>query len=228
MKALFRSRAVQAILTAVFAAYLKLCLSSKRWIRVNQDAAEATWAEGGPIILCFWHARISYSPWSWDRRRAPEIAALISHSRDGEFIANTMAKLGFPAIRGSSTKSTIKGEKEKGGAAAFRDALRWMRGGGSIAITPDGPRGPAERMQEGAPMLAKMTGAPVLFVGLASDRQVRLDTWDRGTLPLPFGKAAMVWDGPVRVERDADIEALKDEWSARLTAVTERAEALVA
>jgi lysophospholipid acyltransferase (LPLAT)-like uncharacterized protein len=105
--------------------------------------------------------------------------------------------------------------------------LRWVKAGNAVAITPDGPRGPAERMDKGAPVLAQITGAPVLLVGLASKPCIRVGTWDRTVIPLPFSRGAMVWDGPLTAARNADAEALAAEWAERLSAVTRRAEALV-
>jgi hypothetical protein len=121
--------------------------------------------------------------------------ALISRSNDGEFIARTVEKLGFPSIRGSSAKKTDLA-KNKHGEQAFRDMVQWVRDGGGVAITPDGPRGPAEHMEKGTPSLARITGAPVIFVGLAAKPCIRLGSWDNTMIPLPFAKAAMVWDGP--------------------------------
>jgi lysophospholipid acyltransferase (LPLAT)-like uncharacterized protein len=227
MKGLFRSAAVQATLAFLLAGYLRVCLSTIRWRRENLAAAEGVWDAGGPVIVCFWHSRISISPACWALGRAQEPRALISLSRDGEFIAHAVAKLGFPAIRGSSTKATKDGEKAKGGAVAFRDGLRWLKGGGGIAITPDGPRGPKEQMAEGAPMLAKVSKAPVLLVGLACSPAWRLNSWDQAVIPLPFGRGAIVWDGPIRVERDEDAAEVGRAWAERLSAVTARAEALV-
>ncbi len=226
MKAFFRSPAVQGTLAFLLAAWLKFCIATTRWTQENLSAAEAVWDAKGPVIVCFWHARISISPACWPLGRAQQPRALISLSRDGEFIAHAVARLGFPAIRGSSSKSTKDGEKVKGGAGAFRDVLRWLKGGGGIAITPDGPRGPAETMAEGAALLAKVSKAPVLLVGLACSPSRRLNSWDRAVLPLPFGKGAIVWDGPIRDVAE-DTEALRQEWARRLTAATERAEALV-
>ena len=226
MKGFFRSPAVQGTLAFILSAWLKLCISTTRWTQENLSAAEAVWDAKGPVIVCFWHARISISPACWPLGRAQEPRALISLSRDGEFIAHAVARLGFPAIRGSSSKTTKDGEKVKGGASAFRDTLRWLKSGGGIAITPDGPRGPAEQMAEGAALLAKVSKAPVLLVGLACSPSRRLKSWDKAVLPLPFGKGAIVWDGPIRDVAE-DTEALRQEWARRLTAATDRAEALV-
>ncbi len=223
MKAFFRSAGVQATLAFVLAVYLRFCLSTIRWKQENLPAAEGVWDAGGPVIVCFWHSRISISPACWPLGRAQEPRALISLSADGEFIAKAVSRLGFPAIRGSSTK----GEKEKGGLAAFRDVLKWLKGGGGIAITPDGPRGPVEQMAEGAAMLARVSGAPVLLVGLACAPVSRLKSWDKAVIPYPFGDGAIVWDGPFRAEKDVDLDAMRADWAARLSAATERAEAMV-
>jgi lysophospholipid acyltransferase (LPLAT)-like uncharacterized protein len=225
VKTLFRSAAVQATLAWILAAYLKFCIVTTRWRSENRAVAEAVWDAKGPVIVCFWHARISISPACWPLDRAQEPRALISLSPDGEFIAKAVSRLGFPAIRGSSTKKSAP-DKVKGGATAFRDVLKWLRAGNGIAITPDGPRGPAQTMAEGAVMLARVSRAPVLLVGLASRPARRLATWDRAVLPLPFGRGAIVWDGPIQVGPDDDVEALRVEWAQRLTAATEQAEAL--
>lgn len=227
MKALFRSPVVQQTLATLFAGWLSLCYATLRWTREGQDKARQVWAMEGGAILCFWHARIPLSPRCWPQSpERQEMRALISRSADGEFIALTVQKIGFPAIRGSSKKGTDPG-KNKHGEQAFRDMIKWVKGGGGVAITPDGPRGPAEIMQLGAPTLARVTGAPVIFCGLASKPAVRIGSWDRTLIPLPFSKGAMVWDGPHFARRDDDLEALARDWAARLTAATRRAEALV-
>lgn len=227
MKAFFRSAAVQGFLAAIFAGWLRFCYATLRWEREGQEKAQAVWAAGGGAILCFWHARIPLGPQSWPQGPdKQDMRALISRSADGEFIALTVQKIGFPAIRGSSKKGSDPG-KNKHGEQAFRDMIKWVKGGGGIAITPDGPRGPAEVMQSGTPTLARMTGAPVLFVGLASKPCIRIGSWDRTLIPLPFSKGAMVWDGPVHAGREDDLDALNIEWAARLSAVTRRAEAML-
>jgi lysophospholipid acyltransferase (LPLAT)-like uncharacterized protein len=228
LKAFFRSAAVQNSLAFVFANWLRLCYATLRWTREGQDRAEQVWAMPTGAILCFWHARIPLAPQSWpqgpDRQ---DMRALISRSADGEFIALTVQQIGFPAIRGSSKKASDPG-KNKHGEQAFRDMIKWVKGEkGGIAITPDGPRGPAEVMQAGTPTLARVTGAPVIFVGLASKPCIRIGSWDRTLIPLPFSRGAMVWDGPHFAGRDDDLDQLAIDWAARLTAVTQRAEALL-
>lgn len=227
MKAFFRSDLVQRTLAALFAGWLMLCYATLRWKREGQEKAEAIWATEGGAILCFWHAVIPLAPQCWPQAsNRQDMRALISRSADGEFIALTVQWIGFPAIRGSSKKQSDP-SKNKNGEQALRDMAKWVKGGGAVALTPDGPRGPAEEMQGGALSLARITGAPVIFVGLAATPCIRIGSWDRTLIPLPFSKGAMVWDGPHTVGRGDDIDALRPVWEARLTAAQRRAEALV-
>ena len=82
-------------------------------------------------------------------------------------------------------------------------------------------------MAEGSALLAKASGAPVLLVGLASKPEWVLDTWDKARMPLPFGRGAIVWDGPILWEEGADLAATRDEWAARLSMATRRAEQML-
>lgn len=217
---------VQRAAAGMLAAYLRLTLRTIRWRWIGRDRGEQVWASGGGVLVCFWHGRIALSPACWPLDRAQEPRALVSLSPDGEFVARAMERLGFPAIRGSAGKKSDPA-KAKGGSAAFRDVVRWVRGGGGVAMTPDGPRGPAEQMGEGPPMLARVTGAPTLFVGLACRPALRLGSWDRAMLPLPFGRGAIVFDGPVP-SPEGDLAEAGRAWAARLSAVTAEAEAALA
>jgi lysophospholipid acyltransferase (LPLAT)-like uncharacterized protein len=64
-------------------------------------------------------------------------------------------------------------------------------------------------------------------VGLAAKPCIRLGSWDNTMIPLPFAKAAMVWDGPAGAGRGDDPDQLVEAWADRLSAVTRRAEQLV-
>jgi lysophospholipid acyltransferase (LPLAT)-like uncharacterized protein len=158
---------------------------------------------------------------------------LISMSPDGEFIARAVERLGFPSIRGSRARKDKAAGKvaDKGGGAAFRQALKFMAEGGCIAITPDGPRGPNQVMQEGVVTLARVGNVPVFLFGLACSSAINLNSWDKGKLPTLFSRGCVVFDGPLYAPRDADAaacEALRAEWQDRLNAAQARAEAILA
>ena len=224
MKKLLRSDAGIGAVAALASAYLCFAYATTRWRHVDQEKAQAIF-DGKPVILCFWHCLVPMAPVVWPREHKPKLRVLISQSVDGEIITRTIAGLGLQAIRGSSQKRTDPA-KTKGGMAAFREMARWVKDGGSIAITPDGPRGPAQVMADGAPVLARYTRLPVIMVGLASRPCLRRNTWARTVFPVPFSKGVIVWDGPFLASEVEDNARLAEVWGERLTAVLERAESL--
>lgn len=231
MKALIREPRVQAFLGWVLATYLKLVLATVRWRHENLQCVEPTLAGDGPALALFWHGRIplclATAPQWWRKNTK----ALISPSADGEFVAQALDRAGFPAIRGSSAKP---GDSEKARAvvAVFREAINWLKGGGVLVVTPDGPRGPNEVIAAGTLQIARRSGAPVFLMGIAArPALIGEKTWDKVMFAWPFGRGAVVWEGPLTVPADADeavVAGLVREWSARLSAATRRAEALVA
>jgi lysophospholipid acyltransferase (LPLAT)-like uncharacterized protein len=226
VKSFFRSGPVQGFLSLILAFYLWLILRTIRWKWINIEPSKAVLARPGGAIACFWHGRIALSiaaqPLVVPGRPA---RLLISTSPDGEFIAQAMGRMSLPSFRGSSRKS--KDPKRRGsGGAAYRQSLEWLeKDGGVFILTPDGPRGPAQQMADGIMRIAQRTGVPVFLMGFAARPCKRLKTWDSMVLPLPFGRGAMVFEGPVRFEPGDDLETKRAEWAARLTRATEAAEA---
>lgn len=218
-----RNPAVQSALAWTLAKWMQFCFSTIRWTHENQSVAEKVWDQGGGVLCVFWHSRIGLAPACWPLDRAQPAKALISLSADGEFIAKAVARQGFPAVRGSSANKD-KAAAAKGGAQALRDGLKQLKVG-ALAITPDGPRGPANVMAEGLPLMAKLSKAPALFIGMSCKPAIRLKSWDRAILPLPFGKGAIVWDRS-DFPAEANMTDVVADWTARLNAVEARADAI--
>lgn len=230
MKALLRNAGVQAVLGWVLGTYLRVVLATVRWRHENVEVVEPVLAGESGAIALFWHGRIplclATAPQWWRKRTR----AFVSPSADGEFIAQALAMAGFPAIRVSSAK---KGDSAKArqAVAAIREAVSWVSGGGALVVTPDGPRGPNEVIAPGALQIARRSGQPVFLMGIAANPAAQMkNTWDKVMWAAPFGRGAVVWEGPLTVPPDADeaeIGRLVEDWSARLSAATRRAEALV-
>jgi lysophospholipid acyltransferase (LPLAT)-like uncharacterized protein len=231
LKAFLRSDGVQAFLGWLLGTYLRVVLRTVRWTHENVACVEPALADDtrGAIAL-FWHGRIplclATAPQWWRKRTK----ALISPSADGEFIARALAMSGFPAIRISTAKPGDTA-KMRQAVAGIREATNWVAGGGALVVTPDGPRGPNEIIAEGALQIAKRSGQPVFLMGIAAAPSTQMaSTWDQVMFAAPFGRGAVVWEGPLYVPADADdpaIAGLIEDWSARLSAATRRAEALV-
>lgn len=218
-----RNPVIQAVLAWLLAQWMRFCFATIRWTHRNEAVAEQVWAEGGGVLCAFWHSRIALAPACWPAGRAQPAKALISLSPDGQFIARAVGRLGFPAIRGSSANKD-KADRAKGGSQALRDGLKQLKVG-ALGVTPDGPRGPARQMAEGFPLMARLSGAPVLLIGLSCKPAVRLNSWDRAVLPLPFGRGAIVWEA-ARYPEGAATSAVAAAWAERLTAVEAEADAI--
>ena len=226
-KTLGRHPAVIRLGSFLLSSYLRFVYATLRWTIEGQDHARSVWRDKSTgAMLLLWHQGIPLSPTTWPPREGgQDMRALISRSADGEFIAQVVNDLGFPAFRGSRQRENSVGEK--GGAAALREMVKWVKGGGAVAITPDGPKGPARVMGDGPPTAARLSGAPVILVGIACNPCKRIRSWDKTILPLPFGKGAIVYHPVLRAERDADLAVIARDWSDKLNSVTDRAEALV-
>jgi lysophospholipid acyltransferase (LPLAT)-like uncharacterized protein len=227
LKSVFRSPQVQGVLAVILSAYLDIALRTTRWRFENRPAADAAVASSIGIVACFWHGRIPLGPACREVLAKKPRKVIISLSPDGEFIARAMERLSFPAIRGSSARSA-EAKDDKGGAGALRESLKFIRSGGVVAITPDGPRGPAQVMAAGAVTLAKLSGAPVFLFGLCARPAFRLKSWDQTLFPLPFGRGVVVFVGPLYAPRGGDDEAVRRDWQARLVAADAQAADLLA
>lgn len=216
-----RNPLIQKAMSFLLSEWLRFCYATIRWDHENQALAEEIWDQGGGVLIAMWHSRLALGIAAWPQDRAQPARAMISLSSDGEFLARAIARLGIPAVRGSAANKDKK-QAAKGGTQALRDGLKQLKVS-ALALTPDGPRGPARSMAEGLPVMARISGAPVLFMGLSCKPAIRLNSWDRALIPLPFGKGAIVWDRTAYPE-GAEIAQVVEEWTRRMNAVEARAD----
>ena len=173
----------------------------------------------GQAIYCTWHNRLAlcmteYYGYPRRHNQTAGLAALVSASRDGGFLAAILECFGVQPVRGSSSRR---------GPQALLELTSWAERGYDLAITPDGPRGPGYAVQEGVVLLAQITGLPVVPASYHLSRKIRLKSWDRFQVPLPFTRCEMVFGKTVRVPRgasDAEREALRKQLEEELRAIT--------
>jgi lysophospholipid acyltransferase (LPLAT)-like uncharacterized protein len=142
---------------------------------------------GRPPILALWHGRILPATLYW---RGRGIVAMTSENFDGEWVARLMARFGFRAARGSTSR---------GGSRALVQLRRELAAGQVAAFTVDGPRGPARVAQPGAVWLAGATGHPVLPFHIEAARSWSAGSWDRTLVPKPFSAVAIAIGEPFTV-----------------------------
>lgn len=196
--------------SAAISLYLAFTFRTVRWRHVG-DPADLDRLGREAAIIAFWHECLPCMPMLWRRVRERGIAAggpreahvLISRHRDGQLISRIVARFGLVTVAGSSGREKQGRRSERGGAAGFRRLLALLRSGQHVGITPDGPRGPAHQVQLGVAQLAAVSGAPVTPCAVATRPALRLPSWDRMALPLPFGRGAIVVLPHVVVGRDA-------------------------
>ncbi len=183
------------------AAYMVLVKYTTRWTIERADLAAPIIDSGRGVIALTWHSRFLMLNSAWKKNwQKPHV--LISLSRDGALVAHTTRYLGLKTVRGSARKAGT--QKAKGGSGALREMMGALDQHACIVITPDGPRGPRQRLGDGPLGLARLSGAPILPCTFAVKNRIQFKSWDRFVLPLPFGRGIIIWGTPVVVPADAD------------------------
>jgi lysophospholipid acyltransferase (LPLAT)-like uncharacterized protein len=152
---------------------------------------------GKPFIVVFWHYGLLLD---MTRNTGIEFAAMVSASRDGEYISRTLNSMGIVTVRGS---------RNKGGLGAMKKLLRYLKQGKTAALVADGSQGPARIMQPGAILLASRTGLPVIAIGWGANRYKAFRSWDRISLPLPFARVALWYSEPLQVPPKLDTAGIE-------------------
>jgi lysophospholipid acyltransferase (LPLAT)-like uncharacterized protein len=168
---------------------------------------------GGPFILATWHSQLFLL--SYLRLGQRPLIALISGNRDGQLISKIARMFGIYTVVGSSSR---------GGSKAIREMIRLSREGHSIYITPDGPRGPAMKAQRGVVEIARLTGLPILPAAASTSCGGERDTWDRILVPYPFGRTVVRWGEPIRIGKNANLDAVRAKVETALTDLQQRAD----
>ena len=180
------------------------------WDISGQDHLETALGGSAPVIYVVWHGGLLPALW---RHRGESTTVLVSDHRDGSHLASAIERWGYRTVRGSTTR---------GGARGLLGIMRVLNAGGNVALTPDGPRGPARRAKPGAVLAAQRTGAQIIPVAASALRGWTLGSWDGFIIPKPFARVRVAYAPPFRVPRDAPLEqgvaALQDglDWATRL------------
>jgi lysophospholipid acyltransferase (LPLAT)-like uncharacterized protein len=167
--------------------------------------------DGVPAMFVLWHGRLLSSSF---RYRHKGVATLITRSRDGDYITGAIESWGFKVLRGSSSR---------GGTESLRGIVRLLRSGVSVAVTPDGPRGPRQKMKIGPLYAAQMAGVPIIPATAGATRGRFFGSWDRFLVPAPFAWTPVAFGEPIRINAsatEADLLRAADEIEAKLNQLT--------
>ena len=150
-----------------------------------------------PGIAVTWHNRLMFFPLMFPKRLRHCTSAVISASRDGQYVADLMNWMGVESIRGSSSKK---------GMNALNGAIRALESKRYVAFTPDGPRGPRYHMSSGPIYLASRFQVPVYPVAINYSSYWELKSWDRFQIPKPFAKVTLVIGEKILIPADLSEE----------------------
>ncbi len=183
---------------------------------------------GEPFITVAWHGQHLMAPFLMPR--GVRFAAMFSKSKDAELNARVAERFGVEIIRGSGGRDRARGT-EKGGARALLGLKKALAEGKTAAMIADIPHGTPRDSGFGVILLAKLSGRPILPICyLTSRRKVLEKSWDKTTIPLPFGKSGLIVGDPIFVPEDADdamLETKRVELTNSLNANTVRVHQLV-
>jgi len=226
LKSLGRHPVVLKGIGAFLAGYLKLVYRTNRFT-VAPEGVYPKIEPGLPYVVAMWHGQHFMMPFS--RPEGWPVKVMISRSADGEINAIAAEKLGLGLIRASGSQKSRQILK-RGGMKGFIEALRALKDGSSVALTADVPKGPARVAGIGIVQLAKHSGRPILPVAVATSRSIELNSWDKASINLPFGRGAIVYGDPIFVSADLDddgLEAARQSVEEGLNTTTRRAYELV-
>ncbi len=180
-----RLRVSPKVIDRVAPPLLRLLARTWRFRFVNGERSDAVRHKRGAFLILCWHEVILPLLWA---HRDLGITIVVSEARDGQYLARFAASLGYSVAAGSSTR---------GGTRALRGALRTLREGGSVCVTPDGPRGPRRVFKGAAIPLAQHGRATVIPVHAKADRAWRARSWDRFLLPKPWTTVTITYGDPI-------------------------------
>lgn len=174
-----------------------LCKSVKYHLHMPEET-ETLVSGDKRFIAGFWHGSM-LAPWYINRNK--NFSAIVSLSKDGEVLTRVLKKWNYQVVRGSS---------HKGGGEALNNMVKAAQDGYSVAITPDGPTGPAFVMKPGAVVTAKKSGLPLVLIGVGYKNYREFRSWDKFKLPKFFSDVHLFYSEPIYVEPDLEFEKTSD------------------
>ena len=166
----------------------------------NDHFSKKMWNENKPFILAFWHGQLMMIGYVWKSKAVLNMLAS-SHS-DGRFGAYIAGHFNLKNI------SIIAKNK----SPSLRQIFKILQDNHYLGVTPDGPRGPKMKVSEGIIKIAIHSQVPIIPLGFASNKNLKLKSWDSFLITYPFSKCKFVWGDPITIPsntKDNEIEKYK-------------------
>ena len=191
-KKLLKHFIVQQLLAFIAFIYIVFVKITSNIKYENIDSPTKYWENKKPFILAFWHGQLMTFSYTWKINKKLNILAS-SHS-DGRFGASIARYFKVNNIPISSDSNNL----------SLRPIFKILNSNNYIAITPDGPRGPKEKVSEGIIKIAKISKVPIIPVGFGSSKNFCLKSWDSFLITLPFSKCRIVWGDSITIPENLE------------------------
>ena len=210
-----RQRIVLSLIVTAGTAVIRLIGCTLRVAISFEDGAQKR-LEQRPLVASFWHSCIIPATYIC---RGLGVRVMSSYSYDGEYMGRIIQKLGYVAVKGSSSRNPIK---------ALLGLRRALDDGWTVAFTLDGPRGPRHKVKPGPVGLGRSSGVPLTTFHVGVDKAWVLNSWDRMMIPKPFSRVLVRFGRLIPVPQDTsdeDLARYNDELQAALDRVSGFAQA---
>lgn len=157
------------------------------------------------FVAVMWHNRTFAASPLFHVSIRKNTYSMSSRSKDGQIMADVLAQFKINAIRGSANKAG----KNKGGAAVLIAAIRVLKDGHNVSITPDGPKGPKYEVKPGAIVASIKAKVPVQPFSINCHNCWTLKSWDKLQFPKPFSKVDFIVGDSIQFEGSIDGEAME-------------------
>ena len=206
-KKIIKNFFVQHLLAFIIFLYIKLVSATSVIVEKNTHNPEYYWNNNKPFILAFWHSQLMMISFCW--KSNTKINILASGHSDGRFGAIVGNYFKLNNIQTSSTEKSI----------SLKPIFKLLKNSNYIGITPDGPRGPNQKVSEGIIKISKTTQVPIIPIGFASSKFKQLNSWDSFLITQPFSKCAFVWGESMSIPKnctDNEIEQFKKKLEVKI------------
>jgi hypothetical protein len=190
IRSFFYSKWGQNLLCLMVVTYIKIVYFTSKKIFIGDETVMQRFKDRQPTIIAMWHRSIMLCPFISNHikkvNKVNKIASLASKHGDGKLVGNVMKKFDIINIAGSTRDSKISGRGIN--ISDLKAIFRALKDQLGLAITPDGPRGPSQKINGEIIKIAKLSSVPILPAAIGYSRFFLLNSWDKLIIPFPFGK----------------------------------------
>lgn len=197
-KKILKNFLIQHFLALISSVYIYIVFFTSKIHIKNIESPKEFWGNNKSFILAFWHSQLMMISFCWNSKNN-KLNILASGHSDGRFGAIIAKYLN------SNNIPTYKSNKK----INLRPIFELLKEKKCVAITPDGPRGPKEKVSEGIIKIAKSSKIPIIPIGFWSSKNSKLKSWDSFLISLPFSKCTFVWGQPLIIPSNLNDKEIK-------------------